>query len=151
KAPLSGNLRGRSLKPLLEGAGHFPARVFYAEAMYGQLHFGWAGLASTFDGRHRYIQAPRDEVYDVSADPRGQRPLSPADDLRHTLKAALADIAGPARPSADADGPDPKDEYTVLESFRRGKALAADRNWADAVGIFQQIVHDRPNLAEVWG
>lgn len=69
KAPIPGNLRGRSLKPLLDGDGRLPARMVYAEALYGRYHFGWAELTATTDGRFRLIKAPRAELYDLERDP----------------------------------------------------------------------------------
>ena len=39
KAPVPGNLRGRSLKPLLDGTGRLPERLIYSESLFGQLSF----------------------------------------------------------------------------------------------------------------
>lgn len=69
KAPIPGNLRGRSLKPLLDGDGRLPARTVYSEALYGRYHFGWAELTAMTDGRFRFITAPREELYDLERDP----------------------------------------------------------------------------------
>src|SRR5205814_306038 len=46
KASVPGNLRGRSLKPLLDGTGHLPARSVYSEALYARYRFGWSELTS---------------------------------------------------------------------------------------------------------
>src|SRR5262249_24123868 len=64
KAPIPGGLRGRSLKPLLEGGGRFPDRVIFAETFYGRDRFGCSALVAAIDGRYRYINAPRAELYD---------------------------------------------------------------------------------------
>ena len=46
KAPLPWGLRGRSLKPLLEGTGR-PAPVsVYSESLYGRAHFGWSAITA---------------------------------------------------------------------------------------------------------
>ena len=42
KAPVPDNLRGRSLKPLLEDTGRLRERPVYAEALYAHNHFGWS-------------------------------------------------------------------------------------------------------------
>ena len=46
KAPIPGGLRGRSLKPLLEGRGSMPNRLVYSEALYARTHFGWSELTA---------------------------------------------------------------------------------------------------------
>jgi choline-sulfatase len=71
KAPVPGNLRGRTLKALADGTGtRSPDQTVYAEASYGQNHFGWSLLESLTDGRFQYIRAPREELYDLERDPR---------------------------------------------------------------------------------
>src|SRR6476659_9206528 len=68
KAPGSGSLRGRSLKPVLEGTGRLPAPTVYSEALYARYHFGWSELIALTDDRYRYIKAPREELYDLMHD-----------------------------------------------------------------------------------
>ncbi len=72
KAPVPDNLRGRSLKPLLDGTGRLPERVIYSESLFARYRFGWSGLMSVTDGRYRYVRAPREELYDLQQDP-GER------------------------------------------------------------------------------
>jgi arylsulfatase A-like enzyme/predicted Zn-dependent protease len=69
KAPIAGNLRGRSLKPVLEGTGTLAAQAVYSEAPYGRYHFGWSELTALTDARYRFIQAPVPELYDLERDP----------------------------------------------------------------------------------
>ena len=69
KAPVPDTLRGRSLKPLLEGTGPLRERPIYSEALYARNHFGWSGLTAITDGRYSYIRAPREELYDLTRDP----------------------------------------------------------------------------------
>src|SRR5207244_5467620 len=46
KAAIPSGLRGRSLKPLLEGTGR-PAPVsVYSESLYGRTHFGWSAVTA---------------------------------------------------------------------------------------------------------
>lgn len=62
-------LRGRSLRPLVDGAGHPSLDAgFYAESFYGRYHFGWSELYSLTDARYRFIKAPRPELYDLQKD-----------------------------------------------------------------------------------
>jgi choline-sulfatase len=72
KAPGPGPLRGRSLKPVMENGGRLQAATVYSEAPYGHYRFGWSPLVALTDDRHRYISAPRDELYELGRD-RGER------------------------------------------------------------------------------
>ncbi len=179
KAPVPGNLHGRSLKPLLEGTAHLPEQAVYSEAMYSRYHFGWSELTALTDGRFRYIKAPREELYDLQRDPRerdniaDQRP--PA---RQALRGALdrlvagqtlqapADVPAEARERLQALGyvgaaidvsggpgetlPDPKDKREILETYRAAVDAAGERKWRDAVALLQKILKDDPGMADVW-
>src|SRR4030095_344047 len=76
KAPASGQLRGRSLKPVLEGTGHLSPAPVYSEALYARYHFGWSELTALTDDRYRYIKAPREELYDLQRDPHARQHLA---------------------------------------------------------------------------
>jgi choline-sulfatase len=125
KAPDPGNLRGRSLKPLLDGAAsasRLPARTAYAESFFGRYHFGWHELTTVSDGRYRYIAAPRDELYDLQQDP-GERTNLAADPahaaIAAALRASLAQFgaAAPQKPS-DVAAPD-RARFEVLGDVGR--------------------------------
>ena len=49
KAPIPGNLRGRSLTPLLDRDGIIANQLIYSESLFGLYHFGWGGA----DQSHR--------------------------------------------------------------------------------------------------
>ena len=112
KAPIPGNLRGRSLKPLLDGTGRLPERAIYSEALYARYHFGWSELTALTDGRYRYIKAPREELYDLRRDPRERENIADeggkASEARQALRGALdrlvagKTIESPKAVSADA-------------------------------------------------
>ena len=109
KAPAPGNLRGRSLKALLDGTGRLPETAVYSEALYARYHFGWSELTALTDARYRYIKAPHDELYDLQHDPHERDNLAaeraPA---RQALRGALdrlvagATIHTPTSVPADA-------------------------------------------------
>jgi len=65
-SPIS--FRGRSLLPYLTspGPGDLPG---YSESHYARTHFGWGSLRAVMDGRYKYIDAPRPELYDLNLDP----------------------------------------------------------------------------------
>ena len=53
-----------------------PDRPAYAETDYPQQAFGWSSLRSLRTGKYLYIKAPRQELYDQSADPKAEHDLS---------------------------------------------------------------------------
>ena len=106
-APLA-DLRGRSLRPLLEGAGGaWPDRPIYAEALHARYHFGWSELYALTTDQFRFIKAPRAELYDLVADPHELTNLAPrrartVGDLQAALDELLGD--GPLEtPAAVSD------------------------------------------------
>ena len=50
------------LKPLLEGAAEFPARVVYSESFFNAYRFGWSRVRSVTDGRYRLVRSEQDEL-----------------------------------------------------------------------------------------
>ena len=180
-APSIDDLRGRSLRPLLGGdrAG-WPERLVYAEALYPRYHFGWSELYALTSERFRYIQAPREELYDLIADPHERENLAPrrartTADLRAALDALLGD--GPLRmPAAVSDDvlrrlrslgylggggaldaespaealPDPKDKVGVLAQYRTAVDLAGAHDLDRAITLLEEILAANPEMADVW-
>jgi choline-sulfatase len=109
KAPSPGNLRGRSLKPLLDGSGRLPEAAVYSEAMYSRYHFGWSELTALTDGRFRYIKAPREELYDLQRDP-------------HERDNVIMTPGAPAPRSGSAEAPPPRSagQYDRTRQALRG-------------------------------
>ncbi|HEV2984668.1 MAG TPA: sulfatase-like hydrolase/transferase [Vicinamibacterales bacterium] len=179
KAPAPGNLRGRSLKPLLDGSGHLDAAPVYSEALYARYHFGWSELTALTDDRYRYIKAPREELYDLEGDPRERVNIAedrpqPRQAMRGALDrvAAGATIQGQSQVSADTRErlqalgyvgassdvsttrgdalPDPKDKREILEKYRAATDLAAERKWSQSIILLQQILREEPEMADLW-
>jgi arylsulfatase A-like enzyme/Tfp pilus assembly protein PilF len=179
KAPGSGNLRGRSLKPLLEGTGRLQPPAVYSEALYARYHFGWSELTALTDERYRYIKAPHDELYDLERDPHERANIAeerpqPRQALRSALDrvAAGATIQAPSEISVDARErlqalgyvgaqtdmstspgetlPDPKDKREILERYRAAVDFAGARKWPQAIGLLQRILREDPGMADVW-
>jgi arylsulfatase A-like enzyme/Flp pilus assembly protein TadD len=72
--PLSG-ASGRSLVPLLAGEAEEP-RSAHLETLATRLDFGWSPLLGVRTARHKYLRAPRPELYDLAADPGEERNLA---------------------------------------------------------------------------
>ena len=153
KAPAPGNLDGRSFKPLTEGSVTIAPAVVYSESRYARSRFGWSELLSITDGRFQYIRAPREELYDLDADPREINNLADAaasQKTRDDLRASLTALVGkePDR-SGNADA-DPKDKVATVEDYRAALALAADRKWPQAIELLQKIVRAEPSAIAAW-
>jgi arylsulfatase A-like enzyme/Flp pilus assembly protein TadD len=82
---------GRSLAGPLRGDPAPAEEATYAESLTPLLHYGWSDLRSIREGRWKYIQAPRPELYDLRHDPAETRDLATAEPARaEALRTALA-------------------------------------------------------------
>lgn len=120
KAPIPGNLRGRSLKPVLDGTGDLPEQAVYSEALYARYHFGWSELTALTDARYRYIKAPDEELYDLEGDPHERQNLAddPARSRTHdALRGALDRLAAGAAVDSPSDLPAEARERLQVVSY----------------------------------
>jgi choline-sulfatase len=82
---------GRSLWPALRGEAALTEAPSYSESLLPLVHFGWSDLRALREGRWKYIQAPRPELYDLSADPGERQDLAAREPARvDAFRAALA-------------------------------------------------------------
>ena len=89
--PAATRVSGRSLARALRGGAPPPSEPTYAESLTPLLHFGWSDLRALRDGRWKYIQAPRPELYDLRDDPQEAHDLALAQKARtEALRLALA-------------------------------------------------------------
>ncbi len=103
--PLRPDLEGRSLRPAIEGRAMDDAPT-YVESLYSQREFGWAPLFAWRTARHKMIEAPRPELYDLQEDPGEMNDLAPREtarlaDMRQTLEVARSQ--SPPSASAEVD------------------------------------------------
>lgn len=107
------NVDGQSLVRAM-GRDKTDQRVFYFESLLGLLRFGWAPLRGVRDGSIKYIEAPRPELYDLSADPHE---LTNRYDASHDQALRLADhllsIGEGTRATATSD----RETIRALESL----------------------------------
>lgn len=88
--PLAG-AEGRSLAPLMQGKDDGLGRLVHAETFMPRIEFGWSELRMIRDGRYKYIQAPKPELYDLREDPAEATNLLSLDPERAAeLAAALS-------------------------------------------------------------
>ncbi len=165
--------KGTSLVEIARG--HAPAgRRIYSETMYPRIHLGWSDLASLVDARHHYIDAPRPELYDFTADPKEKQNVL-ADQRRvfaamrtevetHDRKlelpqnvdpeeaaklAALGYLGSSATPGT-GELPDPKDGIADFERTGQANALMNQGKYAEAVTILREIVGRNASYADAW-
>ena len=174
------DLRGRDLRPLLEGTGPIPETGIYAEAMLARYHFGWSELYSLTDTRYGYIRAPRAELYDLQNDPHEASSIAAArPQIEQAMRGAIermiagTPLAAPGAVSAaDRDRlaalgyvgnvgsvslstpgdrlPDPKDKIAVLENYRKATELAGQMKFEQAVAAYRAVLAQDPEMTDVW-
>ena len=149
KAPVPDTLRGRSLKPLLEGTGRIRERPVYAEALYAHYHFGWSALTAVTDGRYRYIKAPREELFDLARDPHERENLA-GQNVETTRAAEALEAFGSAAGEPGAPVADPKDKWEILERYRAAVDLVGQRKWGNAIALLQRVLREEPEVTEFW-
>ena len=85
-----GPVSGRSLAAPLRGSAASAEPTVYAETLVPLLHFGWSDLRVVREGRFKYIQAPRPELYDLDSDPGERTNLAEREPRRaEAMRAAL--------------------------------------------------------------
>jgi choline-sulfatase len=80
--PAGIRLGGTSFAATARGGPSVPEAPLYAESLVPLLHFGWSDLRVVRDGRWKYVQAPRPELYDLQADPGERTNLLAAEPAR---------------------------------------------------------------------
>ena len=73
--PAPASFQGHSLMPLWKSKSTTDEEI-YSESLYAYHHFQTSSLRSLRVGSHKYIQAPRAELYDLAKDPAERRNLA---------------------------------------------------------------------------
>jgi tetratricopeptide (TPR) repeat protein len=118
--------------PLARGE-HVPLLAF-AESWYPRFHYGWSELRAVRDGRYKFIQAPRPELYALDADPGESHDLAASDRERADAMArALGELATRVASQAAPKGPRSIDAEAEerLEALGYVAGSASARNLED--------------------
>jgi choline-sulfatase len=160
---------GASRAAVLRAGGAIPDNESYAEALYGELHFGWAPMRALRGQGWKYIHAPRAELYELRADPGETRNrLDERGQVANTMRQHLLALDSKPPPAAAAafdpdaaerlaalgyvggalfvgppSGVDPKDKIGEYQKERRdtdrGLELFFDGDYAGAVRVLRPL------------
>ncbi len=96
--PIPAEVQGESLVGIIQekdeaSTDKWRDRPAYSQADYAHLAYGWAALQSLRTGKYLYVQAPRRELYDQTADPGALNNLATASTaVADTLAAKVVGI-----------------------------------------------------------
>ena len=169
RAPIPSGLRGRSLRPVLDGdEGALDDRPIYAETLAALFRFGGPGKFLLATQTHRYLRINDEAALDGGASGTGQEPE--AVELRHALDRLLQDqplLAPTAIDPADEDafaalgylgGPlfgaaaeplDPDQEAWLLGTHRAAAVLASQKDYFAAIDRLREITRIYPRMPAV--
>jgi len=111
---------GRSLWPVLTGAGSAPDRGIYAETFLPRYDFGWSELRALRRGPFKYVQAPRPELYGLDRDPDESLNVF---DVEATTAASLASELVEIVERVESEAQDPQRLRVSPEERRALEAL----------------------------
>jgi choline-sulfatase len=162
---------GVSVVPLLEGRRQAPEPAFL-ETQHPWTTYGWSPLSAVRHAGLKYVRAPREELYDLAADPGEERDLarrspSRAAPLRALLErferapAAAAPASrdaavleslralgyvggGPPSGPPPAGLPDPKDRLATRDALVGAEALLRRGDLDGALARFDAVLASEP-------
>jgi len=171
--PMSEEIQGISLLPYIEGREKDDLSS-YIETFYPRENYGWSELIGLIDGDWKYIQAPKEELYNLKKDPEEEenainREQKIVSDMKHKLKDIIKNYSSGAgakkrEMTAEerkrlrslgyvgfADGiskdelPDPKDKIDEFRMIHQAKMYEFRENYQEAAKIFEKILSLRPH------
>jgi arylsulfatase A-like enzyme/Tfp pilus assembly protein PilF len=167
--PPQPGIDGRSLARLVLAPAAEADGLAYAESYFTRLHYGWQHLRALRDGRWKYVDAPRAELYDVRQDPGEKSNVYKANSRRgeqmrlrlealagggvlaapdkdaldpETLQrlAALGYVGGGPKVDPEAKLPDPKDKIGLFGRIGEARAFAKDGRLEEAVTTIRAVI-----------
>jgi choline-sulfatase len=149
--------KGMSLRNLIEQKPH-PEILAYSESLYPRLNLGWSELIGLENATHRYIEAPKPELYKTLKDAGEKQNListqsSIARDLKQKLQrlynpattkspldaetreklSSLGYVSGTTQKSSSAETIDPKTKIDVWNEIQGALNLIAMQNYPSAI------------------
>ena len=176
KAPPGRSFQGESLVPQLKGKRR-PDLSTYIETYMPREYYGWSELLGIIDGEHKYIRAPKAELYDLAEDPEETRNLylkeaAAAAGLEEKLKEMIAKytthtadggkalsleeqerlsslgyVGGQALESPNGTLPDPKDKTAEYSVYVYAKKYEYEGDYPKAEEYYKQALAFSPEVA----
>jgi choline-sulfatase len=168
-------MEGRSLRRAASGET-LPDEPAYAESLHSQLQYGWAPLHAWRTAKHKLIEAPRVELYDLAADPQEARDLSAREasralGMRRALQQAMATTTPNAAQAVDPEtaerlaalgyvgtggsaaappaGRDPKDGISLVTRLGRNGMTVARTEPEKAIRELSALLAEDPGMLVV--
>ena len=168
--PRASSMQGHSL---IDGKG---GGQIFSESLYARNHLGCAALRALRDGRYKYIDAPKPELYDLAADPIESqnlydlaKPRALALRQRLTMLLSSGPAAKPVTPSPDAVSAlrslgylggsvsasrlksqvDPKDRIGDFELYGQALALASAGRLAESSRLLVTLAEKLPDIVDI--
>jgi arylsulfatase A-like enzyme/Tfp pilus assembly protein PilF len=175
-ADADSTMAGSSLLPLIE-SGSGPDRPAYFESMTYNLVRGWAPLRGVLVEKHKYIDLPVQELYNLASDAKEAKNVAKSDTAKtsvmlNTLKSYnMAPPDRPARPTAQenaalralgyvtgsatpktiyTEADDPKTLVEVDADLHRASDFVQEGRIPDAIALFTRVIERRPDTADAY-
>jgi arylsulfatase A-like enzyme/Flp pilus assembly protein TadD len=151
-----------------------PQRTLYGETLYPRIHLGWSELRSLQGSQFHFIQAPRAELYDSTADPAETRNVL-ADQRRvysamrtelerygsdvsmpvnvdpeEAKKLAALGYLGSVQSTPSGPLPDPKDRIGDIAAMSQATGLLEAGRLDEAIATYRRIVAENPRFSDAW-
>lgn len=165
--------QGQSLIPVFKRKERKDREVL-VETMYPKENFGWSELVGLVEGKWKFIQAPRPELYDLKTDPEERKNLYEySKDIAEKLKEELEKIllsagGGSAQGSASSRSedleklrslgylnfaparagstyPDPKEKIDLLKLIQLAQGYEFEEKYEEAEKIYLKILEEIPD------
>lgn len=170
--PAPKDIQGQSLLPYINGKKKGDL-TSYMETYFPKENHGWSELTGLVDGDWKYIQAPREELYNLKIDPEEIHNVASQElevlqekkkKLGETIALSSSEIEAKKREmtaeelerlrslgytsysdaSSDKNLPDPKDRIEELRMFTQAEAYEFEGNFQEAAKIYGEILSLRP-------
>lgn len=172
KIPVPKEVQGKSLLPFIERktSRELPT---YIETYFPRENYGWSELIGLIEGSWKYIQAPREELYDLRKDPEEKINLAKEKakelaKLKHELRryveiyssnavATKRKVTAEEREKLKSLGyvamveelpednlPDPKDRIEELKIMTSAELLEFEQRFEEAAQLYEKILMIHP-------
>lgn len=170
--PMNKEIQGISLLPYIEGRRKENLSS-YVETYYPKENYGWSELIGLIDGDWKYIQAPKEELYNLKKDPEEKvnvfhRERKVASEKKNKLKEMMKSYSSEIRTEkremtaeekerlrslgyvdlaediSSGQLPDPKDRIDELKMVHQAEMYEFQGNYQESAKIFEKILSIRP-------